>query len=255
MRRPRHSPALLPSPSELAWYGCIRTLHRWAEDLPEEEFLKRVERLSATVASVCGRSLYPFVAMGRGLAQTVYYRAHHVKILDRLEPASRARWEIFQKEAAALRRAIFVSAHLGPFQLHMDLLSELPQQILFLYRSYRWPPLAREMETLRLKTDRFRYVDVGKPKEIAKELLNGRSPAFLGDFDTPHFPVRMAIRLNLPLFVGGLYNLPRHSAKSFFGLDYDRIDPIDPETTGRAYAVAMERIIRRNPLDWVYFKR
>ncbi len=255
MRLPRLSPAFLPPPSELAWYAILRSIRRWARDLPEEELLKRIERLSATVASVCGRSPAPFVAMGRGLAQTVYCRLHRVRILDRLEPASLVRWEKFQKEAARLPRAVFVSAHLGPFQLQMDLLAELPQQLFFLYRSYRWAPLAREMEALRLKAARFRYVDVRRPREIAKELLNGHSPAFLGDLDTTHFPVRLAIRLNLPLFVGGLYNLPRPSAKSFFGLDYDRIEPNGLETTGRVYAAAMNRLIRNNLRDWVHFER
>lgn len=102
-----------------------------------------------------------------------------------------------------------------------------------------------------MKTDRFEYADIGNPREIAKKLLNGSSLAFLGDLDSPHFPVRMAIRLNLPLFVGGLYNLPHSSTNCFFGLDYDRIEPAGVEATSRSYAAAMERLIRHNPRDWV----
>lgn len=230
--------------------------------------------MGVNVAHLCGRSPEPFAAMGRGLAQTVYCRVHQIRVPDRLDASSRRRWDAFRREAADLPRAIFVSAHLGPFQLQMDLLADLPQAILFLYRSYRWPPLADQVSFLRLKSDRFQYADIRHPKNIVKG-MNGSggttSLAFLGDVNGPatrarlplfgrpvldDFPVRTAIRLNLPMFVGGLFNHETAPPGHFwtFGLHYDRIDPTDYASTSSAYASAMERAIRHNPSDWIHFE-
>lgn len=172
-------------------------------------------------------------------------------------------------------RVIFVGAHLGPFQLQMDLLADLPQAILILYRSYRWPVLAREVAKLRLETDRFRYADIRNPREIVDGLKTGRSIALLGDargknsrrpaplrifgrVPLEDSPVRMAIRLNAPIYVGGLYNVPTHpgdwspQSVGTFGVDYSRVDPGDYGSTARSYAAAMEHTIRNNPSDWVH---
>lgn len=275
----RRSLSIFPRPSEAAWYAALRVFRGWSERMPEDELVKRATRLGVHVAHLAGRPTGPFAAMGRGLAQTVYCRVHRISVPDRLDDSSRRRWEAFLAEASVLPRAIFVSAHLGPFQLQMDLLAGLPQTILFLYRSYRWRPLADQVSFLRLQSDRFRYADVRRPREIAKAIRAGSgepSLAVLGDPGMPpysarrrlplfglpvldDFPVRMSVRLKLPVFVGGLFNResaasdPRPGSLSTFGLDYVRIDPTDEESTSCAYASAMERAIRNSPSDWIHF--
>ena len=269
-----------PVPSEFGWYVFLRLLDRWAGNLSEEEMICRVTRLSAHVAGFSGRSAMPFIAMGRGISQTIYFRMHQISILDRLDRESRQRLELFREDASRTPRAIFVSAHLGPFQLQMDILANLPHDILFLYRSYSWAPLAARIEPLRLRHDRFKYVDARSPRDVLKAMNNGISLAFLGDaapLDRPDngsprktsrlplygrmilddFPVRMAIRTHLPIFVGGLYNRPDVSGReslSLFGFDFCRVDPSVPAQTGAAYSVAMERAIRNNRSDWICFE-
>ena len=123
MRISRRLESVLPSPSQLAWYVCIRTMRRWAGQLSEREIVKRTELFSSRVAGLCGRPAQPFVAMGRGLVQTVYYRTRRIRIAERLDGASKTKWEKFQTEAGAYPRAVFVCAHLWPFHLQMDLLA------------------------------------------------------------------------------------------------------------------------------------
>ena len=272
----------VPPPSELAWYVFLRLLERWAARLSEEEMIRRVTRLTAHLAGVAGRPAQPFMAMGRGLAQTIYFRTHKISILDRLDPPSLSRWATFRADASRSPRAIFVSAHLGPFQLQMDILAGLPHEILFLYRSYSWPPLVARMDSLRLRHGRFKYADMRRPRQVIEAMNNGISLAFLGDvipmalpaqtgssakktsnlflYGRPildDFPVRMAGRAHLPIFVGGIYNHESTSDREFsrtFGFDFSKVDPGTPDSANLAYSAAMERAIRNNPADWVRFE-
>ncbi len=272
------SPAIPPF-SEWLWYLSIRRLFSWSDQLPESELLRRTRRISAAVALLLGRPREPFVAMGQGLAETVYCRSHNLTALDRLAPQARRRWEEFRASAGKIPRAVFVSAHLGPFQMQMDLLAPLPQPILFLYRSYRWSPLAVTLSRLRLESDRFRYADVNRPRELAAAMSDGSSIAFLADgtatrSDTDagprkfrvrpkvfgrvrvnDLPVRIASRLAVPLFVGGLYNLPAAGHEFRFGFEFYRIDPASSEQMMDGFVDGLEGTIRRNLADWIWVER
>lgn len=266
--------AMIPPFQELAWYGCIAVLESWARVLPESEYIRRVEQFSARMALVACRPSPPAVALGRGLAQTLYCRMHGVCVSDRLDRGSLERWMKFRSEAETAGRAVFVSAHLGPFQLQMDVLAGLPQKILFLFRSYRWKPLASRFEMFRLARKHFHYVDVRHVRQIAAALDEGMSPAFLADApgrtrkaarrssgtirvfnraELDDWPVRMAVRRRLPIFVGGIFNLPgvSRTSRSGFGFDYYRIDPSGLPEMSSGYARAMEQTILNNPSDWV----
>jgi len=270
VRVPRRFAQVFPPPSELAWYAAIRILRHWAARLPEGEMVRRSVRLAGSIAVLAGKSPAAFTAMGRGIAQTVFYRTHAMDVLSRLDGPSSRRWEGFRAEAAASPRSIFVSAHLGPFQLQMDLLADLLCPILILYRAYTWPPLAVEMAELRKKTDRFTYVDIRRPREIVKALRNGMSLGILGDVAPSPVPARLAVRWGAPIFVGGLYNLgdpqetpppgsappapqvPASLTPAVFGFEYHRIDPSDEETTARACALALDRTLRAHRSDWIH---
>lgn len=268
---------MIPPFQELAWYGCISVLESWARTIPESEYIRRVEQFSSRVALAAGRPSSPAVALGRGLAQTLYCRMHGIRVADRLDRGSLERWMKFRSDAETAGRAVFVSAHLGPFQLQMDVLADLPQKILFLFRSYRWDRLASRLETFRLAREHFHYVDVRHVRQIAAALDEGMSPAFLADVprktrkpssgrpsgrirvfnraELADWPVRMAARRRLPIFVGGIFNPPgdSHASRSRFGFDYHRVDPSGIPEMSSGYARAMEQTILNNPSDWVQF--
>lgn len=242
-----------PSPAELGWYLFLRRLEGWSNRLSEADVIERTVRLSSHLAGLAGRPVGPFVAMARGLAVTVLFRSRRISIMDRLDEPARRKLESFRRSASAVPRAVFASAHLGPFQLQMDLLACLPHEILILYRSYHWRPLADRLDDLRQQFARFRYVDIRRTRDIVQSLNNSHSLAVMGDVGDIDFPVRIALRKNWPIFVGGLFHRPQPdiSTPAKFGFDYMRIDPVDPLSMRRAFSNAMEQTIRNNPADWV----
>lgn len=263
---PGPRPSFFPPPAEVAWYALLRKIRSWAERLPEQDVVVRSERLAARFAALAGRPPGPFMAMGRGLAQALHVRLHGATILEKLDAASVSRWESFARRAGECRKAIFAGAHLGPFELQMDLLGNLPHQILFLYRSYRWPPLARLVAGFRRRAGNLSYLEFRQSREILRTLKNGHSLALLAD-QSPSgralpvfgrrvldaFPVRAAIREGIPLFVGGIFNHAQPQRRPGLGFDYYEISTSDPADACREYAAAFEKTIRNNPSDWIYF--
>ena len=250
---------LWPDPAELGWYAVIRRMRSWSRTDSEAEVIRRSVELARRLASVCGLPSAPMSACFRGLAHTVYFRTQGLSIVDRLTDAGLSRWRAFTEEMRSVDRAIFITAHVGPFQLQMDLLSTLEKEITLIYRSYRWGPLKAEVESLRLASDRFSYVETVASRRIAAAFLSGRSLAFLGDVPRRRpgralrlfeeeilddAPVRLALRRGAPMFVGGLYT-EEHAIGSGgdglhrFGVTYTRVDPADAAGTAASYAAAM----------------
>lgn len=275
MNLPARFSSSVPPPSELVWYAVLDRMERWSASMPLDEAVTLAVRAGARLSGVLGRPPEPFMAMARGLMETVYFRQHDLSVLDRMDEESRHLWVQFQREARPLSRAVFVSAHLGPFQLQMDSLADLPQHILFFHRSYRWGPLSRKIDKLRRQTKRFSYVDIGRHKDIVRAIRGYQSFAFLGDVAPKNgsgrprgvcifghtwmddFPVRLATRLNVPLYVGGLFHRPTAALpaddRAIFGFDYTRIDPGVPSDSVRAYACGLEKTLRHNVSDWIRF--
>lgn len=262
----RPAQSVLAGLSEVFWYALIRRMRRWAVEMTEEEMARRSVALGDRVAWALGRRREAATAMLRGLAHTVYFRTRGISILDRLTPAGRRSRLGFLEEMRGVKRAFFVTAHMGPFQLQMDLLAAVEHRITFIYRSYRWTRLQAEIDLLRLQTERFTYVDMHETRMLAAQMASGQSIGVLGDVTKrgpralPLFgeatlddwPVRQAVRQASPIFVGGLYteSADRGGAQRF-GVFYTRVDPTDAAQMGRAYSAAMEGYIMKNRQDWI----
>lgn len=254
----------MPPLSEAIWYAALRRIRRWAAELPESELIRRSTCVGLRFAHLTGRPAGPCVAMARGLALTLHCRTRGISALDKFDPRGAARWAAFVRDTQSSSKAVFVSAHLGPFELQMDLLSTLPNPVLFLYRAYRWPPLRRLIESFRRSAPNLTYLEYRQSREILRAIDQGCSLAVLGDQSPPtralsalgrrtldSFPLRVASSQGIPLFVGGLFSIPGRECR--LGFDFHRIDPSTSADPSGDYVDAFERTIRNNPSDWVCF--
>jgi KDO2-lipid IV(A) lauroyltransferase len=212
-----------------------------------------------------------FIRAGENLATCLLLRRPRVRALDLIDIPAEARERIASALAAG-RGAVFVSAHLGPFEAIAAAVTELGYPSAVVVRESYDPRLDPLVDRHRVA----RGVGVihrgapGAASRIVRALrrgqlvgflpdLGGRVPSvtvpFLGqDFSFPVGPQRIARRAGVPLLVGVL--APSRGSSDRLELDVRElsVDAEDELLTQRV-AEALSAAIRRLPEHWLWMAR
>jgi KDO2-lipid IV(A) lauroyltransferase len=214
-----------------------------------------------------------FAALGQNLAVTLLLRRPEVRAAEcvLLPPESRGQLEAALSEGRGL---VFVSAHLGPFELVAATVAELGFRPAVVVRESYDPRLDRLVDAHRVG----RGIEVihrgisGSSGRIVRALRQGRPVGFLTDLggrvkssptmllgckvDAPIGPSSIALRARCPLVVGTLSPLVESSRPlgrpPWFALDITRIDAPDEPLLRQSVADELSRRIRDAREHWLW---
>lgn len=233
-------------------------LGRAAGRLASVPFAARVRRraegvLGRSAAGAVARAC--FSASGENAALCLLLRRRPVRALDWVEVPDDAR-RAFEAALARGRGAVFVSAHVGPFELLPSAVAELGLRPAVVVRESYDPRLDRLVDAHR----HTRGIDVihrgraGAPARIVRALRAGQPVGFLPDLggrvpslEVPFLgemrpfaigPQHLAQRLGVPLIVGALRRVQTASRPLKFRLAITEVD------TSGGVAALTERVAR-----------
>jgi KDO2-lipid IV(A) lauroyltransferase len=215
-----------------------------------------------------------FANVGENLAVTLLLRRPEVRATEcvLLPPDSRSSLAGALSEG---RGVVFVSAHLGPFELVAAAVAELGYRPAVVVRESYDPRLDRLVDAHRVG----RGIEVihrgisGSSGRIVRALRQGRPVGFLTDLggrvkssptlllgckvDAPIGPSSIALRARCPLVVGTLSPLGVNSSRPlgrppWFSLDITRIDAPDEPSLRQSVADELSRRIRGAREQWLW---
>ncbi len=215
-----------------------------------------------------------FVKIGENLAVTLLLRRPEVRSADyvTIPPDSR---ELLRSALSRGRGMVFLSAHLGPFELIAARVAELGYLPAVVVRESYDPRLNRLVDAHRVA----RGIEVihrgipGAGRRIVRALRQGRPVGFLTDLggrvkslptvllgskvNTPVGPSTIALRARCPLVVGTLRPLGVEANRPlgrppWFTLDITRIDAPDEPRLRQSAADELSRRIQGAPEHWLW---
>lgn len=243
-------------------HGLFRSERRQGRELAEQ-----------ALPTLAARRLVrrSFENAGRNLAQCLLLRRPTPAALELIEVNELSR-RTLEAALAEGRGAVFVSPHLGPFELVAAAVAELGHRPVAVVRESYDPRLDPIVDAHR----QLRGVGVihrghpGAPLRIVRALREGRPVGFLPDLPSrvpsvrcrllgrpwqlPVGPQRIAIRCASPLLVGSLVPARRSAERpAAFGLEIRQIEPSDDELVlTQRVADALSDAIRQLPDHWLW---
>lgn len=209
-----------------------------------------------------------FVSAGENLARSLLLRRQQTRALDWVLVDEHARATL-DAALAEGRGAVFVSAHLGAFELLPAAIAELGYQPAVVVRESYDPALDAVVDAHRLA----RGVQVihrgrsGAAARIVRALRAGKLVGFLPDLggrmrsqpaellgrtvDLPLGALRIAQRAGSPLLVGTLAPGALEGPRARYALHVERMPAADPPLTRRV-TDALSRAILALPEQWLW---
>jgi KDO2-lipid IV(A) lauroyltransferase len=281
-----------------AWYVGVRVLLALADRIPARPLLALgrsagalvhalLPRLRETARENLARALPGretnrvardcIVQAGENLALTLLLRRPRTRALDLVQIPTESR-AILTEALSEGRGVVFVSAHLGPFELIAAALAELGLNPAVVVRESYDARLDPHVDQHRVRrgvkvihrgragaaSRMLRALREGRPVGFLPD-LGGRVPSeparFLGETSPlPVGPQRVATKARCPLVVGTLAprtpdahpGLGPVSAQSRFALRVCRLRATDEKELTRAMYAALSREIRANPVQWLW---
>lgn len=214
-----------------------------------------------------------FENAGRNLALCLLLRRATPAALDLVEVDEASRREL-QAALARGRGAVFVSPHLGPFELVAAAVAELGHRPVAVVRESYDPRLDPLVDAHRIRRG-VGVIHRGHPAaalRIVRALREGRPVGFLPDLESrvpsvacrmlgrrwqlPVGPQRIAIRSGSPLLVGALgppRPLSSAARPGLFSLEIRQIEPCEDELEmTRRVADALSGALERMPGHWLW---
>ncbi len=210
-----------------------------------------------------------FVQAGRNLARCLLARRAGFRASERVTLAEGAE-QTLREALAEGRGALFISAHLGPFEWVASAIAERGHAASVIVRESYDPALDPLVDAHRLMRGP-EVIHRGRPRAALRALsalrsgrllgllpdLGGRVPTtpahfIVGPTLVPSGPARLAHATSAPILVGTL----EPASKSAYLLRIERIEAGDgePETTQRVMD-ALARAIERCPDEWLWMAR
>lgn len=213
-----------------------------------------------------------FTRAGENLATSILLRRKSVKALDWVAVPAAAH-ETLSRALSEGRGTVFVSAHLGPFELLAATISELGFTPAVVVRESYDPRLDDWVDAHRWARG-IQVIHRGAPgaaMRIVRALREGRPVGFLPDlggrvakipaeflgrrWEFPVGPQQIAKRLGSPIVVGTLRRVVDRSPPTFrkFALSIERVaSEGDLSTITQRVAQALERAISGTPEDFLW---
>jgi KDO2-lipid IV(A) lauroyltransferase len=216
-----------------------------------------------------------FVRAGENLAWSLLLRRRGLRALDLVEVDADARRTLGSALGEG-RGVVFVSAHLGPFELIAAAVAELGLSPAVVVRESYDPRLDPLVDRHRLERG-VEVIHRGRPgavRRIVRALDAGRPVGFLPDLggrvqsvpvallgqpvQLPVGPARIALGRRCPVLIGTLSRAPSRAvgmgaAAAPFRLRVERLagEPCEARMTQRV-ADALGEAIRRAPAEWLW---
>lgn len=250
-------PALLALTRRAGLLACalLRRRRRIAENNLQRAYPSSDARSAARRA---------FANAGVNLGRSLLLRRPDFRVADHL-CSSRADLGVLEQALCEGRGAIFVSAHLGPFEWLAALVAELGLRPAVVVRESYDPRLDPLVDEHRLSRG-IEVIHRGSPEaalRVLRALRAGRPVGFLSDLPgrIPTAPVRwfgreyalatgpqrFATRLEVPLLVGGL----EVQSDGSFGVRIERLS-LDAGDLTQRVADALLRVIDRSREHWLW---
>jgi KDO2-lipid IV(A) lauroyltransferase len=210
-----------------------------------------------------------FVRAGENLGLTLLLRRPSLPAQALVEVAPDAT-QLLQHTLDQGRGAVFVSAHLGPFEWIAATLAELGHRPAVVVReSYdaRLDPLV-DAHRLSRGVEVIHRGRVGAPVRILRALRSGKPVGFLPDLggrvrsrpakllgqrvELPVGPERVAIRARCPVLFGTLRPRQPEGPLPRFQLELSRLDEPTEPSLGQTICDALTREIARCPGQWLW---
>jgi Kdo2-lipid IVA lauroyltransferase/acyltransferase len=209
-----------------------------------------------------------FEAIGSTLAECLLLRRPSTRALDRVR-VSAAERRILTDALAEGKGALFVSAHIGPFELIPAAIVELGFPATIVVRESYDPRLDPLIDAHRLARG-IEVIHRGRPgasRAILRALRRGRPVGLLPDLGArvpsawapfleakaylPTGPARLAARIGCPVVVGTLEPRDALPGEAPYRLRLERLGASsDPERLHAAIASALAERISAAPAEW-----
>ncbi len=210
-----------------------------------------------------------FVHAGENLGLTLLLRRPSLRAPALVEAAPDAA-RLLRDTLAEGRGAVFISAHLGPFEWIAATIAELGHRPAIVVReSYdaRLDPLVDAHRSSR-GVEVIHRGRVGAAVRIVRALRAGKPVGFLPDLggrvrsrpgtlfgqrvELPVGPERIATRARCPVLFGTLRPRPPEGPLPRFGLEVSRLDEPTEPSLGQTIGDALTRAIARCPEQWLW---
>jgi KDO2-lipid IV(A) lauroyltransferase len=231
-----------------------------------------LQNIAASSHHAAGKALARacFVNAGRNLALCLLTRRAGFRASDHVEIGSEAR-ECLAQALAQGRGAVFVSAHLGPFEWVAASIAEHGYAASVIVRESYDPGLDALVDEHRLARGlevihrghpsaplyALRALRAGKLLGLLPD-LGGRVPTIdarfvMGTMRAPVGPARLARAARCPVLIGTLAPLRAANARRKFALEIQQValGASDAETT-QGIMDALARAISRAPAEWLW---